>query len=130
MLYHLCQDTARKERLLSFVKSLPEQDIVDIRFVETPRDEVMVQLVENFGGRERTMDADSLSDGTLRVLALAAFLLTAPAGSLLVVEELDNGIHPSRARDLGGTDAGHRPPAAGADSADVAQSRLTGCLAV
>ena len=46
------------------------------------------------------MDADSLSDGTLRVLALAAFLLTAPAGSLLVVEELDNGIHPSRARDL------------------------------
>lgn len=100
VLYHLCQDTARKERLLSFVKSLPEQDIVDIRFVETPRDEVMVQLVENFGGKERTMDADSLSDGTLRVLALAAFLLTAPAGSLLVVEELDNGIHPSRARDL------------------------------
>lgn len=100
VLYRLCQDTVRKERLLSFVKSLPEQDIVDIRFVETPRDEVMVQLVENFGGKERTMDADSLSDGTLRVLALAAFLLTAPAGSLLVVEELDNGIHPSRARDL------------------------------
>ena len=100
VLYRMCQDTARKERLLSFVKSLPEQDIVDIRFVETPRDEVMVQLVENFGGKERTMDADSLSDGTLRVLALAAFLLTAPAGSLLVVEELDNGIHPSRARDL------------------------------
>lgn len=100
VLYRLCQDTARRERLLSFAKSLPEQDIVDIRFVETPRDEVMVQLVESFGDKERTMDADSLSDGTLRVLALAAFLLTAPAGSLLVVEELDNGIHPSRARDL------------------------------
>lgn len=100
VLYHLCQNTARKERLLSFVKSLPEQDIVDIRFVETPRNEVMVQLVENFGDKESRMDADSLSDGTLRVLALAAFLLTAPAGSLLVVEELDNGIHPSRARDL------------------------------
>ena len=46
------------------------------------------------------MDADSLSDGTLRVLALAAFLLAAPAGALLVVEELDSGIHPSRVKDL------------------------------
>ena len=100
VLYRLCKDDQHKKCLLDFVKSLPEQDIVDIDFVETPRKEVMVRLVESFGGRERPVDADSLSDGTLRVLALAAFLLAAPAGSLLVVEELDNGIHPSRAKDL------------------------------
>lgn len=100
VLYRLCKDEQHKKCLLDFVKSLPEQDIVDIDFVETPRKEVMVRLVESFGGRERPVDADSLSDGTLRVLALAAFLLAAPAGSLLVVEELDNGIHPSRAKDL------------------------------
>lgn len=100
VLYRLCKDEQHKKCLLDFVKSLPEQDIVDIDFVETPRKEVMVRLVESFGGRERPVDADSLSDGTLRVLALAAFLLAAPAGSLLVVEELDNGIHPSRAKNL------------------------------
>ena len=100
VLYRLCKDEQHKKCLLDFVKSLPEQDIVDIDFVETPRDEVMVRLVESFGGREHFMDADSLSDGTLRVLALAAFLLAAPAGALLVVEELGNGIHPSRAKDL------------------------------
>lgn len=100
VLYRLCKDEQHKKCLLEFVKSLPEQDIVDIDFIETPRDEVMVRLVESFGGRERFMDADSLSDGTLRVLALAAFLLAAPAGALLVVEELDSGIHPSRVKDL------------------------------
>ena len=100
VLYRLCKDEQHKKCLLDFVKSLPEQDIVNIDFVETPRREVMVRLVESFGGREHFMDADSLSDGTLRVLALAAFLLAAPAGALLVVEELDNGIHPSRAKDL------------------------------
>jgi hypothetical protein len=30
------------------------------------------------------------------VLAVAAALLSAPAGSLVVIEEIDNGVHPSR----------------------------------
>jgi predicted ATPase len=38
-----------------------------------------------------------LSDGTLRVLAIAAALLSAPEGGLVVIEEIDNGVHPSRA---------------------------------
>ena len=42
-------------------------------------------------------DATLLSDGTLRVLAIAAAVLSAPGGSIVVIEEIDNGVHPSRA---------------------------------
>ena len=36
----------------------------------------------------------------MRVLAIAAAMLSAPEGSLVVIEEIDNGVHPSRARRL------------------------------
>jgi predicted ATPase len=38
-----------------------------------------------------------MSDGTLRFLAIVTALLTRDPGSLLVIEEVDNGLHPSRA---------------------------------
>jgi len=51
-----------------------------------------------------------LSDGTLRVLAIsqrdealcaiAAAMLSATEGSLVVIEEIDNGVHPNRAKHL------------------------------
>lgn len=96
-LYNLCNDADRKSQMLGFVRELPEQDIRDIAFVKTPRTEVMVQLKETFGSDERVYDAVALSDGTLRVLAIAAAALSAEEGSLLVIEEIDNGVHPSRA---------------------------------
>ena len=42
------------------------------------------------------MDARGMSDGTLRFLGILTALLTLPPESLLVVEEIDNGLHPSR----------------------------------
>jgi predicted ATPase len=60
----------------------------------------MLQLVETFGGEERSIDAAVLSDGTLRVLAVAAAVLSVEPGSLVVIEQIDNGVHPSRARQL------------------------------
>jgi predicted ATPase len=86
--------------VLSFIQSLPEQDISQLGFITGPRGEVMVQLVETFGGTPKPYDAPLLSDGTLRVLAIAAAMLSAPEGSLVVIEEMDNGVHPSRARHL------------------------------
>ena len=41
-----------------------------------------------------------MSDGTLRALAIAAALLSAGGRALVVIEEIDNGVHPSRARAL------------------------------
>lgn len=101
VLFRICRQSEQgRSKLLEFIRSLPEQNIVDIRFIETDRRDVMVRLVESFGGQNRDVDAPLLSDGTLRVLAVAAVLLSAPPGSLVVIEELDNGVHPSRAENL------------------------------
>lgn len=97
VLYQLCQNPTSKQALLDFIRSLPEQDITDIQFIETPRQDVMVSLEETFGEQQRFVDAPLLSDGTLRVLAVGAALLSAPEGALLIIEEVDNGVHPSRA---------------------------------
>lgn len=51
-------------------------------------------------GDPPTVDARGMSDGTLRFLAILTALLTRPRHSLLVIEEVDNGLHPSRARML------------------------------
>lgn len=89
-----------QRELISFIQSLPEQDITGLDFLKGPRGDVMVQLVETFSGTPRKFEAALLSDGTLRVLAIAAAMLSAPEGSLVVIEEIDNGVHPSRARHL------------------------------
>jgi predicted ATPase len=97
VLYSVAQTGSGRQQLLGFIRSLPEQDITAIQFIKTERQDVMVRLVESFGEQKRTVDAPLLSDGTLRVLAVGATLLTAPEGALVVIEEIDNGVHPSRA---------------------------------
>ncbi len=91
---------SQRAAILEFIQSLPEQDIAGLNFLNGPRGEVMVELLETFGGAPMAYDASLLSDGTLRVLAIAAAMLSAPEGSLVVIEEIDNGVHPSRARHL------------------------------
>lgn len=93
-------ENSRVDEVLAFIRDLPEQEIGLIGFIQTPRNEVMLQIAETFGQVDRIRDAPVLSDGTLRVLAVAAALLSAPEGSLVVIEEIDNGIHPSRAERL------------------------------
>jgi predicted ATPase len=100
VLRYLTDVSSAEAEILGFISSLPEQDIRGISFLETPRQEVMVRLHETFGGREIPRDAAVLSDGTLRVLAVAAALLSVDSGSLVVIEEIDNGVHPSRAEAL------------------------------
>lgn len=100
VLYNLCRETEKKRELLEFVRALPEQDVTEIDFIETTRGEVMLGLCETFGGRAAPYDATLLSDGTLRVLAIAAAVLSAAPGGFVVIEEIDNGVHPSRAAGL------------------------------
>lgn len=97
VLYQISQTETGEQQVLDFIRSLPEQDITGLQFIKTERQDVMVRLVESFGAQQRTVDAPLLSDGTLRVLAVGAALLTAPTGALVVIEEIDNGVHPSRA---------------------------------
>lgn len=98
VLKHVCDGLGLREEVLAFVRALPEQDIEGIEFLPTPRNEVMLSLVESFGGTKTSRDAAVLSDGTLRVLAVAAAILSVEEGTLVVIEEIDNGVHPSRAR--------------------------------
>ncbi|TRU24501.1 MAG: ATP-binding protein [Microcystis aeruginosa Ma_SC_T_19800800_S464] len=101
VLYAVCQQgETQKNKLLNFIRSLPEQDITDIDFIITDRNDVMVRLIESFGNKKHQMDAPLLSDGTLRVLAIAATLLSANPGTFVIIEEIDNGVHPSRADNL------------------------------
>lgn len=100
VLYTLWQDPAARPTILEFIRSLPEQEVETVDFLEDRRGRWALELTETFGGVQRKWPVEILSDGTLRVLAIAAALLSAPAGSTVVIEEVDNGIHPSRARKL------------------------------
>ncbi len=100
VLYTLWQDEQIKPIIIHFIKSLPEQDIKTLEFFQDRRGQVALELVENFGNVERKWSVELLSDGTLRVLAIAAAILSAPQGSTVVIEEVDNGVHPSRAKQL------------------------------
>lgn len=100
VLYKLCQAPEMKQRVLEMISSLPEQKFVDIQFIETERDEVLVKLTEAFGQSKIDIDAGLLSSGTLRVLAIVAALLSTAEGSLLIIEDVDDGVHAARMRDL------------------------------
>ncbi|AYF88155.1 ATP-binding protein [Pseudomonas sp. DY-1] len=100
VLHTLWQDDVARPIIIEFIRSLPEQDVKSIDFFADRRGRFSLELVESFGNVERKWSVEVLSDGTLRVLAIAAALLSAPEGSTVVIEEVDNGIHPSRARQL------------------------------
>ncbi|WP_300672750.1 AAA family ATPase [Desulfoluna sp.] len=96
----LCDDGDYYQKIIHFIRSLPEQDVRSIKFFEYGRGRISFDLVESFGGVDRNCPMELLSDGTLRVLAIAVALFSAPVGSTVVIEEVDNGIHPSRAKQL------------------------------
>lgn len=85
-----------------YVSKLPEKEIKRV-YSETvgkfDRD-AMLYCEENWisGERSPIVDARGMSDGTLRFLAILTALLTRPSQSLLVIEEVDNGLHPSRSK--------------------------------
>lgn len=100
VLYTLWQQPDQQAHILEFIQSLPEQDIKELKFYNDHRGRVELALIETFGHQEQEQSIELLSDGTLRVLAIAAALLSAPEGSTVVIEEVDNGVHPSRAKQL------------------------------
>ncbi|GAX37817.1 AAA family ATPase [Nodularia sp. NIES-3585] len=87
--------------LSDYIKDLPEGDIKKVWAEKVGRfgTDAMLYCQEEWKPGEITeIDARSMSDGTLRFLAILTALLTRPEGSQLVIEEIDNGLHPSRAK--------------------------------
>lgn len=100
VLYHLCADEGKKEELLKIINHLPENEVVGIEFIRTQLDDVIFALREKYRNSSELVDAKRLSDGTLRCVAIVAAMLSMPADSVLIIEEIDNGIHPGRVQVL------------------------------
>jgi len=103
-------DPARFGQLVSIVKDLPEHEIRGVDVGKGPYGEVMVALKERKGRSSVVIPARQMSDGMLRMLAISTALLSGGGGLdldrssmtdspalMLVVEELENGLHPSQA---------------------------------
>ena len=89
--------------LTEYVKPLPERDVDKVwaAKVGVYNRDAMLYCDERWSSNNILhLDARGMSDGTLRFIAIVMALLTVSAGSLLVIEEIDNGLHPSRSHEL------------------------------
>lgn len=95
------EQKAEVEATLShYLEHFPEGDIKKVWAEKVGRlgTDAMLYCQEEWQpGQITEIDARSMSDGTLRLLGILTALLTRPEGSLIVIEEIDNGLHPSRA---------------------------------
>jgi len=86
--------------LSHYLEHFPEGDIKKVWAEKIGRlgTDAMLYCQEEWQPEQITeIDARSMSDGTLRFIGILTALLTRPEGSLIVIEEIDNGLHPSRA---------------------------------
>lgn len=81
--------------LASWVRALTPIDAVDLDFRKDLDGRVLAVLVEGNGA---LTPLNSASDGTVRFLAMIALLLSPEAPSVIMFEEIENGIHPHRIR--------------------------------
>lgn len=92
-----------EDQLSQYVKPLPERDInrVWAEKVGLYKKDAMLYCEEQWTPEQTvTLDARGMSDGTLRFISIVTALLTVKEKSLLVIEEIDNGLHPSRSKEL------------------------------
>ncbi|WP_225213883.1 AAA family ATPase [Corynebacterium gallinarum] len=120
-LYQLQQrDLSSFDEIVDLTKKIADEQVVDISFAKSSLQDVMLQLEEKRGPITRLVKeltpAREMSDGLLRILAIATTLkstresldidnfigvgrIDSPVsgGVLIVIEELENGLHPSQA---------------------------------
>lgn len=109
------------ETIVELVRSVADDSIVGIEFIGTQLDDLMLALQETRGDRAEDPEltpAREMSDGLLRLIGIATALLSTQNGLdidtsissvqgsgvaeikngvLVVLEELENGLHPSQA---------------------------------
>lgn len=104
-------DRERFTELLTIVRELPENEIRGLQVRRGGFGDVMIALKERRGRASTVIPARQMSDGMLRMLAIATALLSGGRGLALeaslvsdntpplclVLEELENGLHPSQA---------------------------------
>lgn len=96
VLAHLCDEPEAKRGVVDWLAEFCAPEITDLDFVEIKElGDVMAMFVEKGGKR---ISVRSLSDGTLRFLGLLLALRTAEPGTVILLEEVDTGLHPTRIR--------------------------------
>ena len=93
VLQEICADEKRKFTLTEWIQELTPMDVADFRFPSDPSGRIHLTMQER---NDREISAYSASDGTLRFLAILAALLGPDPAGLYFIEEIENGIHPSR----------------------------------
>jgi len=92
------EDKSTLKRILARIREIPDEPFTDFVFSESKFFDV------TFGLHNEETDTNIvshlLSDGTLRCLAILTALETVPINSRIVIEEFDNGLHPSRIKIL------------------------------
>lgn len=88
--------------IMKYLRPLPDKDIKSIRADKIPlTDRAMLFCTEEWvDGSVQDQSAMGMSDGTLRFAGIIAMLVTAEENSLILLEELDKGVHPSRAKSM------------------------------
>lgn len=107
VLANLLKDDATRSVLLNMIRSLSEAQVSEMNAVASELGDVMITIQEQIGPTDQQTPARLMSDGTLRFLAIAAALLDlsqqegdsqeSGGGRMLVVEEIESGLHPSQA---------------------------------
>lgn len=100
VLKKMCADAKKKQLLLEVIREFPENEVKDIGFIETDLGDVIFTIFEKYGNHTERVDARRLSDGTLRCIAVVTKLLVEEENTLVIIEELDNGVHPGRVKSL------------------------------
>ena len=90
------------DMLLSIVRLLPEYEIKELSTIITPSPlrDVMFTCVEVHNGNDVKMPASLLSDGTIKVIAIATAIVTSPDNSVLLLDEFDSGTHQNKSFEL------------------------------
>jgi len=101
VLFNICQDTGKKIQIEELLKNLPEHNILGIDFQKTSNNnKVSLSLKEQFSHSDQLTPIELLSDGTARLLTVLAAALSVNQGSLMVIEEMDTSLHPSKVGNL------------------------------
>jgi predicted ATPase len=96
VLAQLCEDPNVRRSIVGWIAELCAPEVVDIDFIEQRElGDVMAIFVEKGGKR---ISARSISDGTLHFLGILLALRTAEPGSVILLEDMDTGLHPTRIR--------------------------------
>jgi predicted ATPase len=91
-----CSDPEEKKGFVAWLREFCAPEIEDIDFLEVKElGDVMAMFVERGGKR---ISARSISDGTLHFLGTLLALRTAQPGSVILIEEIEAGLHPTRIR--------------------------------